>query len=152
MKNDPRTGSCEHIIDQLPTSVACTTHVRSTLDQKTSFFLLNARARTSRSWNFPNLTFYEKAWTQENDFLFFFLSSVTVLVQHSNLDWKDVAKPLFVFSPNQKSYLTFSTGNVTASAFPFTKVMIFSSPFSLTYNRNNKKRFKTYQSTVGLLN
>ena len=40
-----------------------------------------------------------------------------------------------------KKLRTFSTGNVTASAFPFTKVMIFSNPFSLTYKRNNKKCF-----------
>ena len=40
MKNDPRTGTYEHIIDELPTSVACTIHTRSTLDHKTSLFLL----------------------------------------------------------------------------------------------------------------
>ena len=46
MKNDPHTGTYEHIIDELLTSVGCTMDARSTLDHKTSLFLLNARART----------------------------------------------------------------------------------------------------------
>ena len=104
MKNDPRTGTYEHIIDELPRSLACIMHARSTLDYKTSLFLLNARARTIGTWNFSNLTFHEKASTPENGFLFSFLSSVTVL-QHSDPDWKDIAEPLFVFSSNQKSYV-----------------------------------------------